>query len=73
MHYFVAPCCLCAFQLNEMYTECRIAVVQVPFGSPGAFLNGEYVAECALRKCGYFGEIYSLAHCDKALSMSHVL
>lgn len=55
-HYFLAPCCLCAPALNEVYVESCIALVHVPSGGPGALLNGEYIAECALRQCGYFGE-----------------
>ncbi|KAH6897575.1 hypothetical protein BKA70DRAFT_1438178 [Coprinopsis sp. MPI-PUGE-AT-0042] len=53
-HYFYAPCCLCALDWDEFYVESRIGIVQVPSGSHGSFMNGEYVAECALRRCGYF-------------------
>ncbi|KAH6890792.1 hypothetical protein BKA70DRAFT_1441694 [Coprinopsis sp. MPI-PUGE-AT-0042] len=53
-HHFLAPCCLCAIELNETYVESRIGLVLVPSGAHGSFMNGEYIAECALRKCGYF-------------------
>ncbi|KAH6913098.1 hypothetical protein BKA70DRAFT_1218101 [Coprinopsis sp. MPI-PUGE-AT-0042] len=53
-HHFLAPCCLCAAQLDEDYTESRIGMVHVPSGEHGSFLNGEYIAECAQRRCGYF-------------------
>ncbi|KAH6903249.1 hypothetical protein BKA70DRAFT_1433761 [Coprinopsis sp. MPI-PUGE-AT-0042] len=53
-HHFLAPCCLCAIELKETYVESRIGLVHVPSGAHGSFMNGEYVAECALRQCGYF-------------------
>ncbi|KAH6905105.1 hypothetical protein BKA70DRAFT_1431191 [Coprinopsis sp. MPI-PUGE-AT-0042] len=53
-HHFLSPCCLCAAELDEDYIEARIGLVHVPSAAHGSFMNGEYVAECALRRCGYF-------------------
>ncbi|KAH6891577.1 hypothetical protein BKA70DRAFT_1234167 [Coprinopsis sp. MPI-PUGE-AT-0042] len=55
-HYFMAPCCLCAISREEAYVEAKIGLVVVPVASGSARLevNGEYVAQCALNRCGYF-------------------
>jgi hypothetical protein len=58
-HDFRAPCCLCALEQGSDYTESRIGLVNIPLKGRGAFLNGEYVAECAMGRCGYFGTLVS--------------
>ncbi|KAF6744216.1 hypothetical protein DFP72DRAFT_857813 [Ephemerocybe angulata] len=56
-HYFLGPSCLCAFLDGTDYTEARIGVVETLTEDPERnkpILNGEYVAVCAERRCGYF-------------------
>ncbi|KAH6869708.1 hypothetical protein BKA70DRAFT_1451785 [Coprinopsis sp. MPI-PUGE-AT-0042] len=55
-HHFMAPCCLCVITLEELYVEAKIGLVAVAMasGSPRIEVNGEYVAQCALNRCGYF-------------------
>jgi hypothetical protein len=55
-HKFVAPCCLCAFIDNVAMTESRIGVV----GEASGENVGQYMAECARKRCGYSGEASSL-------------
>lgn len=60
-HLFRAPCCFCA-SLNEFgdeYIETKIYVA-----SQGKY-SGEYIAECALKYCGYLGRwnLSSLISC----------
>jgi hypothetical protein len=52
----LGPCCLCPLvdQNGPDFVEAAIYVV-----STGA-LSGEYVASCALEKCGYFGRSFEL-------------
>ena len=60
MHYYRAPNCFCSLEFDVPYVETKISlVVAPPSGAQGslAFLNGEYIAECALKRCGYFGEL----------------
>jgi hypothetical protein len=51
-HKFVTPCCLCAFIDGVALTESRIGVV----GEAGEGSMGQYMAECARKRCGYSGE-----------------
>ncbi|KAH6907333.1 hypothetical protein BKA70DRAFT_1428306 [Coprinopsis sp. MPI-PUGE-AT-0042] len=53
-HHFTAPSCLCAISLDEAYVEARIGLAMVSPGGRGFELFGEYVAQCALNRCGYF-------------------
>ncbi|KAH6885584.1 hypothetical protein BKA70DRAFT_1444977 [Coprinopsis sp. MPI-PUGE-AT-0042] len=53
-HHFKAPCCLCAIRLEEAYVEAKIGLVAVASDAPKPEVNGEYVAQCALDRCGYF-------------------
>ncbi|KAH6899087.1 hypothetical protein BKA70DRAFT_1437579 [Coprinopsis sp. MPI-PUGE-AT-0042] len=53
-HHFTAPCCLCAISLDEAHVEARIGLAVVAPGNRGADLCREYVAQCALNRCGYF-------------------
>lgn len=60
-HHFWAPCCFCTFLGEEggRYTESVIGVVEdarLASGEvqPECYLNGQYVALCAERRCGYF-------------------
>ncbi|KAH6912310.1 hypothetical protein BKA70DRAFT_1219443 [Coprinopsis sp. MPI-PUGE-AT-0042] len=53
-HHFMAPCCLCAIRLAEAYVEAKIGLVAVASDSPKPEVNGEYVAQCASNRCGYF-------------------
>ncbi|KAH6868957.1 hypothetical protein BKA70DRAFT_1452312 [Coprinopsis sp. MPI-PUGE-AT-0042] len=53
-HHFMAPCCLCALSIHEGYVESKIGLVLVAPGVKRPEVNGEYVAQCALNKCGYF-------------------
>ncbi|TFK28678.1 hypothetical protein FA15DRAFT_700885 [Coprinopsis marcescibilis] len=55
-HFFRAPNCLCAYLLDQPYIEAQIGLVYAPRGREGSILNGEYVAECATKRCGYFGQ-----------------
>lgn len=52
-HEFRAPCCLCAFIDDGEYTESEIGIVEAVHPT---ILTGQYVALCARRRCGYFGE-----------------
>ena len=57
-HYFRAPSCLCAFLDNANYTESVIGIVEAARGPDdsgiyGPILNGQYVAVCERRRCGY--------------------
>ncbi|KAH6871598.1 hypothetical protein BKA70DRAFT_1451077 [Coprinopsis sp. MPI-PUGE-AT-0042] len=56
-HHFTAPCCLCAISMHEGYTESKIGLVLVAPGETRTDVNGEYVAQCALNKCGYFSKM----------------
>jgi hypothetical protein len=47
-HWFKGPCCLCAYG-SVTYTECAIDQ------AIGGKYSGEYVAFCALERCGYIG------------------
>jgi hypothetical protein len=53
-HQFLGPCCLCPLRSAERprFVEAAIFVVK-----SGRF-SGEYVAECALGECGYFGKLW---------------
>ncbi|KAH6872106.1 hypothetical protein BKA70DRAFT_1449073 [Coprinopsis sp. MPI-PUGE-AT-0042] len=53
-HHFMAPCCLCAISTDEGYVESKIGLVLVAPGANKPEVNGEYVAQCALNRCGYF-------------------
>ncbi|TFK16392.1 hypothetical protein FA15DRAFT_711884 [Coprinopsis marcescibilis] len=55
-HYFHAPNCLCVYALGTPCAEARIGMVVVPAHEPGPAhpLNGEYIAECTEKHCGYF-------------------
>ncbi|KAH6901301.1 hypothetical protein BKA70DRAFT_1436342 [Coprinopsis sp. MPI-PUGE-AT-0042] len=54
-HHFMAPCCLCAISLDDMYIESTIGLAVVAPGSERrSEVSGEYIAQCAQRKCGYF-------------------
>ncbi|TFK21414.1 hypothetical protein FA15DRAFT_658336 [Coprinopsis marcescibilis] len=46
-------------QVVYLYIESKIGLVYAPHGDQGSVLNGEYVAECPTKRCGYF---------DKALA-----
>lgn len=56
-HHFRAPSCLCAYLDETDYTETVIGLVEVARGdSDGnhdSILNGQYVAICERRRCGY--------------------
>ncbi|KAH6893808.1 hypothetical protein BKA70DRAFT_1233155 [Coprinopsis sp. MPI-PUGE-AT-0042] len=53
-HFFTAPCCLCAFSLDETFVESRIGLAVVAPGGDSSEVVGEYVAQCASNQCGYF-------------------
>ena len=58
-HEFQGPCCLCAFLDRRQYTEAEIGIVEIAGGNDGekrTVLEGEYVAICAKRRCGFFRE-----------------
>jgi hypothetical protein len=66
-HCFSGPCCLCPYILGEhSYREAAICV-------PGSGrYKGEYVAECALRVCGYFSEFANIhLRGRRTLSLDH--
>ncbi|KAH6866071.1 hypothetical protein BKA70DRAFT_1454529 [Coprinopsis sp. MPI-PUGE-AT-0042] len=48
-HFFLAPCCLCAYINGVRYTETRIVVSD----TSGEDNGGTFIAECAQRRCGY--------------------
>lgn len=55
-HHFLSPCCLCAFLDAKDYVEASIGIIQEArpdSGEATSFLNGQYVAICAKRRCGY--------------------
>ncbi|KAJ3527999.1 hypothetical protein NMY22_g9571 [Coprinellus aureogranulatus] len=56
-HEFCGPCCFCAYLDGADYTEAEIGIVEIinkdPYRSQSV-LNGEYVATCARRRCGFF-------------------
>lgn len=56
-HVFRAPCCFCASlePFGHDYMETCVYVA-----TEGEYL-GEYVAECALKHCGYIGMYYDLS------------
>ncbi|KAF6751501.1 hypothetical protein DFP72DRAFT_1071182 [Ephemerocybe angulata] len=53
-HYFLGPCCFCAWIEGSDYTESKIGLVQeiLPAGRPECI--GHYAAICAKQKCGFF-------------------
>ncbi|TEB19267.1 hypothetical protein FA13DRAFT_1719021 [Coprinellus micaceus] len=57
-HMFQAPSCLCAFLDKVDYTESVIGIIEVATGGNAdenhdSILNGQYVAVCERRRCGY--------------------
>ncbi|TEB28678.1 hypothetical protein FA13DRAFT_1711687 [Coprinellus micaceus] len=67
-HRLRAPSCLCALLEGTKYTEARFAIVETVNGDSDrnqCVLNGEYVATCAKKRCGYFlalERFYPLIH-----------
>jgi hypothetical protein len=59
-HHFMAPCCLCAITMDDGYIESKLGLVLIGPGAHRSQVNGEYVAQCARNKCGYFGTTNSL-------------
>jgi hypothetical protein len=51
-HKFLGPCCMCPL-LTEGGSTFKEAAI---FAMPSGCFVGEYVAECADGKCGYFGK-----------------
>ena len=52
-HQFLGPCCLCMLENYPHSTHKEAAMVLLTRGPYG----GEYVACCAMQRCGYFGEL----------------
>jgi hypothetical protein len=57
VHDFKAPCCLCAIARGD-YTESAVYL------APQGPYVGEYVAGCALERCGYIGK-FNFSHLKK--------
>lgn len=56
-HELLAPCCLCAYVDRKRYTEAQIGVAETvteDLTRNQSVLNGEVVAVCGERRCGYF-------------------
>ncbi|TEB30834.1 hypothetical protein FA13DRAFT_1710106 [Coprinellus micaceus] len=57
-HELRAPSCLCAILDHTDYSECKIgiaeSIISTEHGRSLSVLNGEYVATCASRRCGFF-------------------
>ncbi|KAJ3549641.1 hypothetical protein NMY22_g799 [Coprinellus aureogranulatus] len=57
-HDFRPPCCLCSFLDDVDYTESVIGIVDTgsntsAAGESNSTMNGQYVALCSRRRCGY--------------------
>ena len=72
-HEFRAPCCLCASLDGAEYTESAIGIVEEAHpgsGENGSFMNGQYVALCSARRCGYIREWY-IGYLNPSLDAHH--
>lgn len=67
VHEFRGPCCLCASDGGDSYTESAVYLAL-----SGQY-DGEYVAGCASDRCGYFGTWPSTPRQATVLTLKPVL
>lgn len=73
-HVFRNPCCLCAVINGRTYPEAEIAIVKLDKGEDEcslSVLDGEYVAICAKRRCGFFCESSIYTFPPSAIALLH--
>lgn len=54
-HFFLGPCCYCAWLDGKKYTEAKIGLALAVTKTSDDDCLGQYIAICPEQKCGYFG------------------